>query len=358
MLTDIRLQNFRSYKDESFELGSGVNIIIGPNASGKTNLLEAILVLSTGRSYRAHDNDLIHRGKKWARVDAHTPSGGRTLKLENRSDTKTTAKSFSIDDKIHRRLKLEDTLPVVLFEPNNLWLLSGEPTLRREFLDNLLTQLIPGFDEINNRYQRALKQRNSLLKRGIKTAKPQLFAWDIRLSELGGQIAAHRMELIKQMSKNISSIYSELAKEKAKLKLEYKTSIGSLDYGSQLLKQLERRSETDAVRGFTSVGPHRDDLAITLNREPMNITASRGETRTLLLALKIIELKLLEKVRGLAPLLLLDDVFSELDGRRRSAVTDFFKKYQTFITTTDADVVAQHFTRRSNVIPVSHQAGS
>lgn len=352
MLTDIRLQNFRSYRDASFELSPGVNIIVGPNASGKTNLLEAVLVVSGGRSYRSADDNLIRHGADWGRIDAHTPKGMRSAIFKRQELSSKINKQFLIDDKPYKRLPLAKNQPVVLFEPNHLSLINGEPALRREFLDNFLEKLVPGFDDTRAKYTRALRQRNALLKRPSR-GDSQLFAWNLRLSELGGQIALARQELIGRVSKLLTSTYSELASQKHKLTAQYKSPIRLDNYASHLLQKLEESLEQDVLRGFTAHGPHRDDLTIWLNKTPMSLSASRGEVRTLLLALKIIELKLLESDHGHSPLLLLDDVFSELDGKRRRAVAEYLNRYQTFITTTDADIVAKHFVQKFNLIPTT-----
>ncbi len=352
MITDIRLQNFRSYKDDSFELSPGVNIIVGPNASGKTNLLEAVLVLSIGKSYRNRDQALVHFGKPWARLDAHTPKGQRTVKLEAGPNDQIK-KSYQFDDKPYQRLNLDRTLPVVLFEPNDLRLVNGEPGIRRDFLDDLAEQIKAGYADTRRRYRRALSQRNSLLKHGRPSSNSQLFAWNIRLSELGGQIAGARQDLLENINKRIAKIYSNLAGHKTKLELSYQSTVNVQNYSSSLLKKLEQSEELDYLRGFTAHGPHRDELAIEIGGKSAGDAASRGEVRTFVLALKIIELMLLEETRQTKPILLLDDVFSELDGRRRKALTEFLQPYQTFITTTDADVVVQHFTDSCNVIALN-----
>ena len=347
MLTDIRLQHFRSYKDESFELGPGVNIIVGPNASGKTNLLEAILVLAAGRSYRARDIDLVQEGQKWARLDAHTKAGSRVVKIENLN------KSFIVNGKLAKRLTAKNSLGVVLFEPNHLRLLNGEPSLRREMLDNLLEQTTLGFSNQRSQYQRLLAQRNALLKKDNAAVAKQIFAWNLRLSELGGQVVAARLDQITKFNETISDVYSKLSATKTELEISYLTPFNTKNYASELLKKLESSTELDQARGFTAYGPHREDFDITINSTPMHKTASRGEIRTLLLALKLIELQLLEEVREQKPLLLLDDVFSELDGKRRRALTKALSGYQTFITTTDADVVVKNFTKHSSIIVLS-----
>lgn len=353
MITDIRLQNFRSYVDDSFELSPGVNIIVGPNASGKTNLLEAVQVVCLGSSYRGHDNQLIRFDRPWARIDAHTRTGQRTVKLKRLEEH--ISRSFEIDNKAFSHLGLPKTLPVVLFEPNHLQLLHGAPDTRRAFLDDLLEQTVTGFGALRKQYRRALLQRNALLKK--QGGKNQLFAWNIRLSELGGRLAVYRDELAKDIDSSIGELYQALSHGKAEVRIEYHSACVKQNYSSSLLKKLEAHTELDYARGFTSHGPHRDDLKVVLNDHLAQEAASRGETRTLLLALKIIELRLIEKTRGAKPLLLLDDVFSELDGARRRALTDFLSGYQTFITTTDADVVIQHFMDKCNIIPTTLNAG-
>ncbi len=349
MLTDLRLQNFRSYKEDTFEFSDGVNIIVGPNASGKTNLLEALLVLARGSSYRAKDQELIMFSKPWARLDAHLAnSSERILKLVREP---TPGKSYDIDGKPYRRLSLAHSLPAVLFEPNHLQLLSGGPEGRRAYLDDLLEQTASGYGTLRRQYRRTLAQRNALLKQG-RHGHAQLFPWDVRLSELAGQIVRHRASLVEQMNGKITKLYGDLSHSKSNVTLHYAARWPSDNYETNLLKKLESSAEFDTQRGFTSVGPHREDLDVMFDGHPAAEAASRGEARTLVLGLKIIELQLLEAARDTTPLLLLDDVFSELDGARRRALTSYLRNYQTFITTTDADVVIQNFTETTHIIPL------
>lgn len=352
MIQSLRLQHFRSYKDESYEFDVGVNIIVGPNASGKTNLLEGILVSCIGTSYRCKDNELISFKAPWARLDAHAGQQNRTIKLIINNNG-SMGKQFEIDGHKLSRLPLARTLPVVLFEPSHLQLLNGPPELRRNFLDDLLEQTVVGYDALRRQYRRALAQRNALLKKGLDQARQQLFAWNIRLSELGGQIAAERLRLIGEFNQGISKHYSQLANKRQRVTLKYQASCDPEHYATSLLKHLEHHLDIDMVRGFTTHGPHRDDLVIVLNNKPAASSASRGETRTLLLSLKLLELQLIENSRQMAPILLLDDVFSELDGARRHALTDVLSGHQSFITTTDADVVVQHFMSQCRIIPTA-----
>lgn len=350
MISTIRLQNLRSYKDGSFEFDPGVNIIVGPNASGKTNLLEAVMVLARGGSYRARDAELIKINEPWARLDGNFAKQTRTIKLSFQGPA--LEKEFVIDGKPFKRLSLERTVPVVLFEPNHLQLITRGPERRRDYFDELLERSRPGFKSLATAYRRTLAQRNALLKHGHRQATQQLFVWNIRLSELGSQIAQARQELIDQINEEISKTYSRIAKHKTAVEVRYDCQFPAPSYASKLLHKLESGVQVDFERGFTGYGPHREDFIFYLNDQPASQTASRGETRSLLLALKIFELDLIEKARGAKPIFLLDDVFSELDGARRHALVNRLKKHQTIITTTDAEAVLEYFSSEHSLIPL------
>ena len=351
-ISSLELKRFRSYREAAFEFEPGVNIIVGPNASGKTNLLEAIHLTLRGKSFRTKDPSLVAFGADWSRIDIHKKNERRTVKLLQQNDARVK-KEFEINDRKFMRLSLQRTVPAVLFEPNHLLLISRSPEARRDYLDELNEQMVPGYSRVRREYKRTLAQRNALLKRGYQ-AESQLFAWNIRLCETGAVLAARRAELAGKINGRINDLYSTLAgSDSKKLAIKYVSSVDMTNYSSKLLKRLEERTAIDIERGFTTVGPHREDILIKFDGRPAVEVASRGETRTLMLALKIIELEFIENSRGQQPVLLLDDVFSELDGRRRKALTESLKDYQTFITTTDADVVLHHFTEKCNVIALS-----
>jgi DNA replication and repair protein RecF len=349
MIANLRLQHFRSYTDASFEFGGGVNIIVGPNASGKTNLLEAVLVTARGGSYRVNDADLVTFEQPWARLDAVMADDSvRIIKLVQ---SPRPSKSYDVGGKPLRRLTQQYQLPVVLFEPNHLLLLSGGPDLRRSYLDDLLEQTTPGYQNVRLQYGRTLRQRNALLKRGPMVAG-QLFPWNIRLSELAGTMVRARQELSVRLNAQLGQLYKDLSHSPADVILQYQTRFNPDQYESQLLKKLEASQDLEFARGFTAYGPHREDFTITYDGRDASESASRGEVRTAVLALKILELQLLEEATGQRPIILLDDVFSELDGSRRKLLTSYIESYQAFITTTDADIVVQNFTERCTVIPL------
>jgi DNA replication and repair protein RecF len=350
MISDIRLQNFRSYRDAAFEFSPAVNIIVGPNASGKTNLLEALLMLGRGGSYRAADSELVAFKAPWARLDAHVDESTHTIKLMPETRER---KQFEVDDKIYKRFTAAVALPTVLFEPNHLNLLAGSPDDRRNYLDDLIEQLKPGYGQLRRNYRRVLAQRNALLKLGHQKAAGQMFAWDVRLSEFAGKIVRARSELTDDIAARLPELYAALSKSDRDVTARYEAQFNPEHYETQLLHKLEHSLGRDLLRGFTGYGPHREDFMVGFDGHAAADVASRGETRTAVLALKIIELQILEEQLGTKPTLLLDDVFSELDGLRRKLLTQYVEKYQSFITTTDADIVVQNFTETCNIIPLS-----
>jgi len=246
MITDLRLQHFRSYADSSFELSPGVNIVVGPNASGKTNLLEALLVLARGNSYRAKDSELVRFKKPWARLDAHLSNGGkRTVKITR----DPAGKVYELDNKLYKRLTLAHSLPVVLFEPEHLRLLSGGPERRRDYLDDLLEQTSPGYGTLRRQYRRALSQRNTLLKQHARP-ETQVFPWNVRLSELGGQIVQSRNNLTERLNKDVGKLYKKISQTKVSVELTYESQWLPSSYASKLLKDLEANLARDTTRCF------------------------------------------------------------------------------------------------------------
>ncbi len=363
MINSLRLINFRSYQNDTFEFSPGVTIIVGPNASGKTNLLEALQVVCSGKSYRARPEQMIAFSADLSRLEARLDDQVRSvafLRPAAAERAERVEKHITINQQKYKLLPPSRRLPVVLFEPEHLRLLHAGPEHRRDFLDHILEQIVAGFTTLSRQYKRALAQRNSLLKQASASGltgsssntTKQLFAWNVRLSQLGGQLAAHRQNLTEQIDAQLADIYRQIAGP-SDITLTYQPQFSMANYSSQMLHKLERSTELDFARGFTAYGPHREDFAVSIGGHAASAAASRGEVRTALLALKIIELRLLENHFAKKPLLLLDDVFSELDGSRRRALTKLLRDYQTFITTTDADVVVPHFIGNCSIIPTS-----
>lgn len=352
----LQLQHFRSYSDYAVEFDAGVNIVVGPNGSGKTNLLEALYVLSTGASFRAADRDLLRRGQEWFRLDGRFGEEQRVLTY--RTQGETVDKQYVLDGTKKARLTHQHRVPVVLFEPDHLRLLRESPGKRRDYLDILLVKLHPDISWVKHQFERVLTQRNAMLKRRLPAVQleDQLFAWDLKFAEHAEQLVIRRRQLIADFQAQASDIYSAIARRPHKVEVTYESTVPSEDYRAGLLKLLATRLPRDVERGFTGVGPQRDDFTITLDGAPAATSASRGEMRSLLLTLKIIELRLLAAQYDATPLLLLDDVFSELDSSRRQALAELAKTYQTLITTTDADAIIEHFLDGYRIIATERAA--
>lgn len=348
-LTSLRLQNFRSYKDGSFEFEPGVNIVVGPNGSGKTNLIEGLLMVAKGSSYRSRDGQLIRFGAGWARLDSvDSEDETRTLKLES-SDEGDTKKTFEVGGVALKRLMPQKQLPVIIFEPNHLLLLHAEPAFRREFVDELASIMNLHAGKAQRDFKRVLAQRNALLK--SKASKEQFFVWDLQFSQLAEKVVASRQAAIDLLNKKLTKTYRELGGKVKKLEVLHQSSIEySQNYTDKLLHKLHEKHHLEIERGFTLSGPHRDDIVFLFDGVDARQRASRGEVRTIILALKIIEMELVASEKP--PILLLDDVFSELDGSRRRALAERLSDYQAFITTTDADVVVEHFQESAHIIPM------
>lgn len=350
MISSIDLRNFRSYENSAFEFEPGVNIIVGPNASGKTNIIESILLASSGATYRGRDINLIMHDKDWSRVEMVVVKNKRVIKLQRDQDK--TKKTIELDDQKKARMPKNKVIQSVLFEPNHLQMFHGGPELRRDFIDGILSSINPEFHEIRKKYKRALLQRNNLLKNG-NFKKEDIFIWNLRLSDLGGILASYRNELVNEMNQSMSKIYSNLSGVSSNVEVKYISKSRIDSYANDMLKLLEANLEQDTIRKHTTIGPHRDDIEIYINGHNIKNVASRGEVRTVILACKIFEQLKIEDVTGIKPLILLDDVFSELDGSRRKSLTSYLSGNQVFITTTDADVVIQHFMQECNVIPLN-----
>lgn len=335
MIADIRLKQFRSYIDKTVKLQDGINIIFGPNASGKTNLLEAIMMVCVGKSYRASDSELVMQGKLWSRIDSNLNDGTkRTLRinLENQSP-----KNFTINHKTIKRLLFNYQIPVVLFEPSHLSLVSGSPENRRVYLDSILEQINPEYKHIKTSYAKNLRQRNSLLKKG-DFKKDEIFPWNIRLSQLGGSIVFLRNELTSLINSSLKTVYDSLSSGNETITTKYAPHVETAAYETNLLKKLEHDLALDILRGYTAHGPHREDMEILINGKNPSVFASRGETRTITVALKIIEAEIIKQKLNQQPILLMDDIFSELDSRRASHLSDYLKNGQSIVTTTDLNI--------------------
>lgn len=324
-ITKVTVQHVRVHEKYSLAVSPNVTLITGSNGSGKTSLIEALYIALRGSSFKGSDGDILARDAGWYRIDIAFKDGTlRTVKFDpSRPNGK---KQFIIDGKTNYRLLEKHKYPIVLFEPDDLRLLSGSPTRRRQFIDRFISQLDPHYVVALRRYERALKQRNALLKQNA--ANDSMFAWDIALSEHGAYIISQRQAFVERLNTRLNAVYGSISHTNDSVAVRY-----SYDSSAQsLLSALHQSADRDKLLGYTSVGPHRHDLLFEFNDSPALVVASRGEVRSVVLALKFLEVEIIEQLTGKNPIILLDDVFSELDKERQNYLVDLTKKNQIIIT--------------------------
>lgn len=341
-ISRVRVQHVRTHTDYSLAVSPRTTLITGANGSGKTTLIEAVYLALQGTSFRGSDSDVLQAGSSWYRIDIlFDDESSRTVKFD--PTRPSGKKQFVFDNKTHYRLSYQHKYPVVLFEPEDLRLLNGSPSRRRQFIDRFISQLDPQYALSLRRYERALKQRNTLLKRQSVTGD-DMFAWNVSLSEYGAYIISRRVHFIDQLNMRLNATYSDISRGSDRVRMRYSYAPGA-NVKQKLLSELHGHAERDAILGYTSTGPHRHDILFDFNDSPALSVASRGEVRTIVLALKFLEVDVIESLTGKKPIILLDDVFSELDNDRQTTVVNQFATHQTLVAsvgvvTTDG-VVAQ-----------------
>lgn len=339
IITSLAVENVRTHTTFRHGLSPNVTLITGKNGSGKTTLLEAIMVALRGKSFKGTDKELLRQGSDWWRIDIELDEQKRTVKFNPVNVSKR--KQFVVDDKTTARLPVGSAYPTVLFEPDDLRLLNGSPSRRRQFIDRFAAQINPGYSRVVSRYERALLQRNKLLKMG--GAPNNLFAWNVSLSEYGAQIIDARVKLIEQLNLGLQATYDTIAQSSDSVSIHYSHTL--IDNTQQkLLRELELQYERDRIIGATSVGPHRHDVLVRFNDSPAAAVASRGEVRTIVLALKFLEVDILQQLVGHPPIVLLDDVFSELDETRQTHLATKFKNHQIIMTSASVNATLDNAT--------------
>jgi len=354
-IKSLQLTNFRNWTDYTLKF-SDVTILIGHNGVGKTNIVEAIWFLATGKSWRtSRDAEAVNWTTDIARIVAELTDGRKTKlefvlqKLATRDYPQT--KLIKINGSKSRLFDLLGLIPAVLFSPETIEMLDGAPGLRRRFLDILLVHTDKQYTRTLLEYNKILKERNKLLAliRNKRGKADELEFWDAKLVETGCFIIDRRVASIKFMNQYLTADYQEISGTKETLKLKYKGSVEKDVFADMLVGVREREIEL----GSTLYGPHRDDFTINLNDRDISTFGSRGEYRSAVLALKVAELKYLKDLRGESPILLLDDIFSELDSERRLHLAKIVHNQQTIITTTDLDHIEKGLRDKAKIVEIS-----
>ena len=328
----IKLENFRNYKYENIELNKLINIIFGDNAQGKTNILEAIYFTSLGKSFRTNkEKEIVKENESQAKIEINFIKNNRKEKINAEISDK---KNFYINDIPVKKLsELVGKINIVLFSPEDIEILRNEPIKRRKFLNIMISQLRPKYIFLLSEYNKVLEQRNNYLKKIKYENKSQeyLTIWDEQLEKIGIKIYEYRKEFIEKINNKIKKIHLNTTENKENIEIKYKTTIDKKNYMENLLKN----KSVDIQKGYTSIGIHRDDFEIYINKKNVAIFGSQGQQRTSIISLKLAEAEVIYDEIEEYPIVLLDDFMSELDKKRINGFIQNIKNNQVLITTTD-----------------------
>lgn len=370
-LTRLRLHDFRNYGDFTLDDIDSLTVFVGPNAVGKTNIVEGIQLITALESFRAsHTSQLIRWDRSEASVSATLEDGARSLDMMLVLDDK--GRHYRLNGKQRSRVELQGQLPAVLFTPDDLQLVKGGPDFRRSALDSLGIQVSKNYLAVKRDYDKLIRQKNRLLKE--ETVPGYLASVNEVLAKVGSQLFRYRLRMVKELGKVLGEKHRETTASNDEVTLEYISSIAnslsktqesaglSQEEQERYLKDrflveeqfhqaLAARADEEHARKLSLVGPHRDKPLFFLNGRPAADFASQGQQRSIVIAYKLSELKLVEQLTYQKPLLLLDDVMSELDATRRETLTRYVSEaVQTFITTTNLDYFNPELLEGANII--------
>ena len=366
----LRLRSFRNYIDRQIEFTAKKTILVGNNAQGKSNLLEAIELLASLKSHRtSRDRELVLDSASAGQIEATVERAYGTSELGimlRKQGRRTVAVNR---EKLRRQLDFLGVLNAVQFSSLDLDLVRGAPDSRRSWLDNLLIQLEPVYSSILQQYNQVLKQRNALLKKirairqenesiELTTFEPQLKLWDEQLAAAGSRVARRRARVIARLSPIAESWHKRISGQTEHLEINYQPNVewsedDPIKVQQAFLDKIAERRLAEQYQGKTVVGTHRDEIEFVINQTPARYYGSQGQQRTLVLALKLAELKLIEEVVGEPPLLLLDDVLAELDPNRQKQLLEAIgDRFQTIITTTHIDTFNHDWIEDSQILSV------
>ncbi|MCQ2551745.1 MAG: DNA replication/repair protein RecF [Clostridia bacterium] len=330
----ITLNNFRNYKNLELEFDKNLNLFLGKNAQGKTNLLESLFITGLGKSFRTNkDQDMIAFGEKNSKVICLVGQDDNN-ETEIEINFSNEGKIIKVDGvKLQRTIDLLENVYIVVFSPDDLRIVKDGPDNRRRFLDRELCQIKPLYYSDLGNYKKVLKQRNQLLREKNKDKK--LFeVFDESLANYGIRIVNERKIFTERLLNISKNIHKEISQGAENLEISYETKITT---NEEYIDQLHKNMENDYIKGYTSFGPHKDDLAISINGTDIRQFGSQGQQRTASLSMKLAEIGLIKQETGENAVLLLDDVLSELDKDRQRYLIEAMKDVQVFVTATEVD---------------------
>lgn len=344
-IKNVELKNYRNYKDLKIDFDERVNLILGNNAQGKTNLVESIYIASFGKSFRTgSDYKLIKFGEKetFIKVEAEKEDYSTDVEIVIKLKGSSSTEKFVKKDRknISRASELLNNILIVVFSPEDLKIVKDEPEKRRKFINRELCQISLSYYESFSSYRKILLQRNTYLKE-ININPDILDAWDVQMAKHGANIIKLREKYIEKIAELSRAIHSGITGGEEELIIKYEPNLKIQptlkDQEDRFYEALKMSFDSDLKNRNTQVGPHRDDISFFVNGVDMRSYGSQGQQRTCALSLKLAELSLIKEDTGETPILILDDVMSELDQKRQEFLINTLKENQLFITTTDLD---------------------
>ncbi len=335
---NLKLQDFRNYDQEKVEFHPKVNIITGNNAQGKTNILEALYMMSLSKSFRTNkDSEMIGFGKNLARIKSSSFKDDRQIDIE--IILEEGQKTIKIDGlKANKISEILENVYIVIFSPEDIGIIKGEPEKRRKFINRELCQLKPVYYSNLGRYKKIVQQRNHLLKQD--NINPDVLSvWNQEFADMGARIIREREIFIKKLDKISREIHKKITDGKENLTIIYDSDVtckeSLRDQIEEFQRKLQKNAQNDLFRKTSTVGPHKDDLKIMIDEMDIRNFGSQGQQRTAALSLKLAEIEIIREETGEIPILLLDDVLSELDFSRQKFLISSLREAQLFITTTE-----------------------
>ena len=339
MITSIELTNFKSHKATKVDFDPKGTAIVGPNGSGKTNILEAIYYSFLTKSFKTSQSGLVNRNSDFSKVNTVFDSNkSSNIEYRIKLNSGRIIRTIKVNGVQKKQSDIVGIQPVVIFIPDDSRVITDGPSLRRNLINSLIMQSFRDYLVALNNYQKLLNQRNRLLfniKSGRSSSTDQLFIYNLQMAGPIETIYKYRYNLIEYFNDLLSGKYSSISGQDDKISIEYLATLPSNK--DDILKSLEQVTQRDLSAGFSTKGPHKDDFVTKLNGYDTRDTLSRGENRTLALAIKLLEIDYIKKHNNQSPILLLDDVLSELDDYRQNTLLKQAVNHQTIITSTSID---------------------
>lgn len=340
IINELKLKNFRNHKDQTFSFAKDYTLIFGQNGSGKTNILEAIHLMSTTKSLRAqYDREIISHDEDFTRIESYIGDTKDSHKLEM-----IITKSETFDNKSSKKVRIDGTtksitkfmgkIKSILFTPHDIEIFTQSPSVRRKYIDLLFYQVDEEYKRAHSIYNHVIKQRNKVLEeiRDFRKGTDEIDFWTDKILETGTILQKKRAELFDFVQQNISEHADKLNVNHIDYRIEYKPNVINTD-------RLQKYKDIEIAAAKTLIGPHRDDFDIYFNGYNVGKFGSRGQKRSTLLAFKLCEIDYISKISNTRPILLLDDIFSELDDKHKQAIENIVDMQQTIITSADKSIL-------------------